>query len=152
MIEYEYNGIKYNFDARIHSSVKIPRPDLVHIYGGDTTIIDENCLIGPFVEIQSNVKVGKNTRIQSHSFICSGVEIGENSFIGHGVMTINDKYPKSNNKNWTCLTTLIGNNCNIGSNSTIMPVKIDDNVTVGAGSVVTKDVKNNKIVYGVPAK
>lgn len=119
-----------------------------NLYGCE---LDDNVFIGPFVEIQSGVKIGKNSRISSHSFICSGVEIGENVFIAHGVMFTNDKFTESRNE-WIERKTVIGNNVRIGSNSTILPVTIGNNVIIGAGSVVTKDVPDNSIIKGNPAK
>ena len=113
---------------------------------------DDNVFIGPFVEVQSNVKIGYDTRFQSHTFICSEVEIGNNCFIGHGVMFVNDKF--SNKKvNFTppFEKTVIGNNVLIGSNSTILPVTIVDDVVIGAGSVVTKDINEPGIYFGNPA-
>ena len=112
----------------------------------------ECVIIPPFVEIQSNVKVGNNTRISSHSLICTGVSIGTNCFIGHGVVFTNDKFdwPDDNIKNWICKETKIANNVRIGSNATILPVSIGNNVIIGAGTVVTKNVPDNSIVYGNP--
>tara|TARA_A100001011_G_C14273473_1_gene828065 strand:- start:212 stop:673 length:462 start_codon:yes stop_codon:yes gene_type:complete len=114
--------------------------------------IDDNCFIGPFVEIQKNSKIGKNTRVQSHSFICENVEIGENCFIGHGVNFINDKFENNKILKENYLSTTVLNNVLIGSNSTILPVIIKKNVTIGAGSVVTKNCSANKIFVGNPAK
>jgi acetyltransferase-like isoleucine patch superfamily enzyme len=119
-----------------------------NLYGCE---LGNNVFVGPFVEIQSNVKIGDNSRISSHSFICSGVEIGENCFIAHGVMFTNDKFTE-NRDEWIERTTSIGNNVRIGSNATILPVKIGDNVVIGAGAVVTKDIPNNTTVKGNPAK
>ena len=123
----------------------------VNIYGCK---FGNDCFVGPFTEIQKNVKIGNHTKIQSHSFICELVEIGNNCFIGHGVMFTNDKFSNGiinfNEKDW--LKTKIGNNVLIGSNATIMPVKIVDNVVIGAGSVVTKDIKKTGIYAGNPAK
>ncbi|PAF49576.1 UDP-3-O-(3-hydroxymyristoyl)glucosamine N-acyltransferase [Helicobacter sp. 12S02232-10] len=116
--------------------------------------LSNNVFIGPFTEIQKDVFIGENTRIQSHSFICSLVNIGKDCFIAHGVMFINDLfekgYPSLNEKEWK--STLIGNNVSIGSNATILPVKICDNVVIGAGSVVTKDITESGIYAGNPAK
>jgi acetyltransferase-like isoleucine patch superfamily enzyme len=117
--------------------------------------LDDNVFIGPFVEVQKNVSIGKGTRIQSHSFICELVKIGENCFIAHGVMFINDLFsgggPAKGDKSlWK--STTIGNNVSIGSNSTILPVEICDNVVIGAGSVVTKSIKQPGTYVGNPAK
>ena len=117
-------------------------------------ILKDNVFVGPFCEIQKGVKIGKNTRIQSHSFICELVSIGENCFIGHGVMFINDLFkegkPESNPNKWK--NTIIDNHVSIGSNTTILPVKICSNVVIGAGSVVTKDITTPGIYVGNPAK
>lgn len=121
-----------------------------NIYGSQ---IGDNCLIGPFVEIQKNSKVGNNTRVQSHSFICELVEIGSDCFIGHGVVFINDKFildGPSGEKHWQA--TKIGKHVSIGSNSTILPVKICDNTVIGAGSVVTKDILKPGVYAGNPAR
>ena len=117
--------------------------------------IGSNSFVGPFVEIQKNTTIGKNTKIQSHSFICELVSIGDECFIGHGVMFINDLFanggPANGDKNiWK--STSIGDNVSIGSNSTILPIKICDNVVIGAGSVVTKDIKESGIYAGNPAR
>ena len=116
--------------------------------------LGDNVFVGPFVEITKGVSIGNNTRISSHSFICPKVEIGKNCFIGHGVMFVNDKFSNSKinfeEENW--LKTTIGNNVLIGSNATILPVKICENVTIGAGSVVTKDISIPGTYMGNPAK
>ena len=116
--------------------------------------LSDNVFVGPFVEITKGVKIGKNTRISSHSFICELVTIGQNCFIGHGVMFTNDLFKNGklggNVKNWK--KTNIGNNVLIGSNSTILPVKISDNIVIGAGSVVTKNLIKRGIYAGNPAK
>ncbi len=114
-----------------------------------------NCFVGPFCEIQNNVKIGDNTKIQSHSFICELVSIGNNCFIGHGVVFINDKFEdlkpaNKNKKKW--LKTKISSNVYIGSNSTILPVSICSNVVIGAGSVVTKNITKSGKYAGNPAK
>ena len=125
---------------------KIIQP--VNLYGCN---IGNDCFVGPFVEIQERSTIGNNTRVSSHSFICSGVAIGNNCFIGHGVMFTNDKFTEDKD-NWVERETIIGNNVRIGSNATILPVNIGDNVIIGAGAVVTKDIPANTIVKGNPAK
>lgn len=140
-------GIK---DVQFGKEVKVVEP--VNIYG---CTIGDHCSIGPFVEIQKNVTIGDRSKIQSHSFICEWVSIGTDCFIGHGVMFINDPFlkggPARGDKNfWR--RTKIGNNVSIGSNVTLMPVTITDNVVIGAGAVVTKDITEPGIYLGNPAK
>ena len=130
----------------------------INLYGCS---IGDNTKIGAFVEIQKNVFVGKNCKIQSHSFICEGVVIEDNSFIGHSVTFINDKYPRSTTdggglqteEDWSVENTFIRRGASIGSGSTILcGVTIGEKAIVGAGSVITKDVKPFTIVAGNPAK
>ena len=113
-----------------------------------------NVFIGPFVEVTKGVSIGDGTRVSSHSFICELVTIGKNCFIGHGVMFTNDLFSSGKLgggvQNWK--ETSIGNNVLIGSNATILPVKICDGTVVGAGSVVTKDITIKGIYAGNPAK
>ena len=136
-------------DVKTGNNVKIVEP--VNLY---ECILGNNVFIGPFVEIQKNVAIGNNTRIQSHSFICELVTIGENCFIGHGVMFVNDLFkegkPAGDRSKWR--ETIIEDNVSIGSNATILPVKICSNVVIGAGSVVTKDIFSPGIYAGNPAK
>ncbi len=134
-------------DSSVDKTVTIVDP--VNIYGAT---ISKDCFVGPFVEIQKNVFVGSGTRISSHTFVCEGVEIGEKCFIAHGVMFINDTFDSKGIQNWNFKKTVIGNNVRIGSNATILPVKIGNNAVIGAGSVVTKDVPDNVVVAGNPAK
>ena len=120
----------------------------VNIYGAT---LGNNVFIGPFVEIQKNVFVDDDTRIQSHSFLCEKVKIGKNCFIGHGTMFINDDF-KNDKINKVFKQTNISNNVLIGSNSTILPVKICSKVIIGAGSVVTKNINKSGVYAGNPAK
>ena len=131
-------------------NVRIVEPS--NIYGCQ---LGDNVFVGPFVEIQSDVSIGKNTKIQSHSFVCSQVTIGDDCFVGHGVMFTNDTFSKGGpargeKKLWK--STEIGNNVSIGSNATILPVSICHNSVIGAGAVVTKNIKTPGIYAGVPAK
>ena len=125
---------------------KIVEP--VNIYGAT---LGNSVFIGPFVEIQKNVFIDDNTRIQSHSFLCEKVKIGKNCFIGHGTMFINDDF-KNDKINKVFKQTNISNNVLIGSNSTILPVKICSKVIIGAGSVVTKNINKSGVYAGNPAK
>ena len=136
--------------VEVGKNVKIYNPS--NIYECE---IGDNSTIGPFVEIQKGVKIGKNAKIQSHSFICELVSIKDNVFIGHSVVFINDKLKnngpaKGNRSLWK--KTIINENVSIGSNSTILPVIICSNVIIGAGSVVTKDIKSPGVYAGNPAK
>lgn len=137
-------------DVTFGTQVKVVQP--VNLYGCH---IGDQCFIGPFVEIQNQVRIGRNTRIQSHSFICSLVDIGDDCFIAHGVMFINDNFASGGPSGRDPLKwkkTFIGNKVSIGSNATILPVSICDGVVVGAGAVVTKDITRRGIYAGNPAK
>lgn len=117
--------------------------------------IDDDCFIGPFVEIQRNVKIGKRCKIQSHTFICELVTVGNDCFISHGGMFINDLFSigrPASGKREMWKSTVIGNNVLIGTNATILPVRIVDGVVIGAGSVVTKDITKPGIYAGNPAR
>lgn len=143
-------------DVKIGENVKIF--DFVNLYGCE---IGSNSKIGTFVEIQKGAKIGQNCKISSHSFICEGVTIEDNVFVAHGVMFINDIYPRATNPegalqteaDWKCIPTLIKKGASLGSNATILAgVTVGENAIVGAGSVVTKDVPPNTIVAGNPAR
>jgi len=137
-------------DVQFGLNVKVVQP--VNLYG---CTIGDNCFIGPFVEIQKTAVVGNRTKVQSHAFICELVTIGDDCFIGHGVMFINDSFSSGgpamgDQSKWKKAT--IGNKVSIGSNATILPVSICDNVVIGAGAVVTKDISQPGIYAGNPAK
>lgn len=123
-----------------------------NVYG---CTLKDDVFIGPFVEIQKQVTIGERSRIQSHTFICELVTIGADCFIGHGVMFINDKFEnagpaRGDQTLWA--STKIGNNVSIGSNVTILPVNVCDNVVIGAGSVVTKSILDVGVYAGNPAR
>ncbi|HCM82149.1 MAG: acetyltransferase [Candidatus Gottesmanbacteria bacterium GW2011_GWB1_44_11c] len=138
-------------NIKVGKNVAIIQPSNVY----DCTL-GNNCFVGPFVEIQKGVVIGNNTRIQSHTFICELVTIGNDCFIGHGVMFINDTFRDTNGPAGGDKTkwerSHIGNCVSIGSNATILPVAICDSVIIGAGSVVTKDIKKSGVYAGNPAK
>jgi len=134
------------------------------VFGDDVTIVHpvnlyechiaDGVFVGPFVEIQRNARVGTHTRVQSHTFICDSVTIGADCFIGHGVMFINDLFreggPSKTPAGW--LSTDIGDRVSIGSNATILPVRICNDVVIGAGSVVTRDILLPGVYAGNPAR
>jgi len=137
-------------DVVTGSGVKIVLP--VNLYG---CRIGDDCFIGPFTEIQKDVVIGHRTKVQSHSFICELVTIGNDCFIGHGVMFINDLFDgggpaRGDKSKWK--STSIGNHVSIGSNATILPVSICDQVVIGAGAVVTKNIDKPGVYAGNPAK
>ena len=137
-------------DVQCGHRVKIIQPS--NLYGCK---LGDDVFIGPFVEIQSDVRIGARTKIQSHSFVCSLVTIGDDCFVGHGVMFVNDTFsnggPANGNSDlWK--KTLIESNVSIGSNATILPVNICSNVVIGAGAVVTKDITEPGIYVGNPAR
>lgn len=137
-------------NARFGPDVTVIEP--VNIYGCE---IGEKVFVGPFVEIQKDVSIGPRTKIQSHSFICELVTIGADCFIGHGVMFINDTFAKgvpARGDKTLWKHTRIGDQVSIGSNATIMPVKICDRVVIGAGAVVTKSIDKPGVYAGNPAR
>jgi len=154
MKDPEYSRIAA--DVILGKDVKIYA--FVNLYG--CSIGDES-KIGTFVEIQNGVKIGKRVKISSHTFICEGVTIEDNVFIGHGVMFINDRFPRATTpdgelqtgKDWEVIPTVIEKGASIGSNATILcGVTVGQNAIVGAGSVVTKDVPPGVIAAGNPAR
>jgi acetyltransferase-like isoleucine patch superfamily enzyme len=137
-------------DVTFGERVSVVQP--VNLYG---CTIGDDCFIGPFVEIQRGVVIGKRCRIQSHAFLCELVAIGDDCFISHGAMFINDVFAtggpaKGRPDLWR--STRIGNHVSIGTNATILPVTICDRVVIGAGAVVTKDIKESGIYAGNPAR
>jgi len=147
--------------ARIAPDVKLGRDvkiyAFVNLYGCE---IGDESKIGTFVEIQKGARIGSRVKISSHTFICEGVTIEDEVFIGHGVMFINDKYPRAatsagqlqTEADWVCTPTLIKQGASIGSNATILcGVTIGERAIVGAGSVVTHDVPPDVVVVGNPA-
>lgn len=143
-------------DVRLGKNVRLY--GFSNLYGCE---IGDDTSVGPFVEIQRDARIGKRVKVQSHSFICSGVEIEDEAFIGHGVMFINDRFPRATtadgapqgDDDWSCETTIIRRRASIGSNATILcGLTIGEEAVVGAGSVVTKDVPARAVVAGNPAK
>jgi UDP-2-acetamido-3-amino-2,3-dideoxy-glucuronate N-acetyltransferase len=123
--------------------------------------IGDETRVGPFVEIQRGAVIGARCKIQSHTFICDGVEIGDGVFVGHGVMFVNDKFPKAMNEagklagddDWELLPVRVGDGATIGSGAIVMGgVTIGAGALVGAGAVVTRDVGAGETVAGVPAR
>jgi len=136
-------------DVTFGKDVEVVQP--VNLYG---CTIGDGTFVGPFVEIQKGVMIGKRCRIQSHSFICELVTIGDDCFISHGAMFINDVFvaggPAEKPQLWR--PTKLGNHVSVGTNATILPVTICDQVVIGAGAVVTKDIVKSGIYAGNPAR
>jgi acetyltransferase-like isoleucine patch superfamily enzyme len=144
-------------DVVLGNDVAIRQPDLVNLYG---CTIGDDTKIGAFVEIQKNAKVGSRCKISSHTFICEGVTIEDEVFVGHGVVFINDRYPRATSdgkvqteSNWQVIPTIVKRGASIGSGAVILcGVMIGERALVGAGAVVTKDVPADSIVAGVPSR
>ncbi len=143
-------------DVKLGERVKLSK--FINLYGCE---IGDETKVGAFVEIQKNATVGKRCKISSHTFICEGVTIEDNVFIGHGVMFINDLYPRATTAagglqteaDWRVERTVVQKGASIGSGATILAnLCIGENAIVGAGAVVTKDVPANTIVAGNPAR
>jgi UDP-2-acetamido-3-amino-2,3-dideoxy-glucuronate N-acetyltransferase len=146
-----------NANVKLGEKVAIAHPELVNLYGCS---IGNETKIGPFVEIQKNVVIGSRCKISSHSFVCEGVTIEDEVFIGHGVIFINDRYPRATAKgqlqteaDWNLRTTRVKRGASIGSGALIMcDLTIGENALIAAGAVVTHDVPDHSIVVGVPAR
>ena len=145
-------------DVSLGHGTVIYHPELVNLYGCQ---VGDGTKIGAFVEIQRGAVVGRNCKISSHAFICEGVAVGDGVFVGHGVMFVNDLYPRAVNNDgslqteadWQMVETRVERRASIGSNATILGgVTIGENALVGAGAVVTHDVPAHAIVAGVPAR
>jgi len=143
-------------DVKLGREVKLSK--FINLYGCE---IGDETKIGAFVEVQKNAKIGKRCKISSHTFVCEGVTIEDNVFIGHGVVFINDSYPRATSAegklqteaDWNVERTVVRTGASIGSGATILSrLTIGENAIVGAGSTITKDVPENAIVAGSPAK
>lgn len=144
-------------DVKLGARVRIPHPDIVNLYGCS---VGDDTRIGSFVEIQKHANIGARCKISSHTFICEGVTIEDEVFVGHGVMFINDRYPRAtaegrpqSESDWEVVPTLIKRGASIGSGVVVMCGRtIGEGAMVGAGAVVTHDVPDHGLVYGVPAR
>src|SRR5262252_1496857 len=143
-------------DVSLGQNVKLAK--FINLYGCS---IGDNTKIGAFVEIQKNAVIGKNCKISSHSFVCEGVTIEDDVFIGHGVMFINDSFPRATTEtgmlqteaDWKVERTVVSKGSSIGSGATILAnVTIGENAMIGAGSVVTRNVPANAVMAGNPAR
>ena len=143
--------------VRLGRDVVIHHRDLVNLYGCE---VGDETKIGAFVEIQKNATIGARCKISSHTFICEGVAIEDEVFVGHGVMFINDRYPRATaggglqtEAAWNVIPTRVRTGASIGSGAVIMcGVTIGERALIGAGAVVTHDVAPDAVVAGVPAR
>jgi len=144
-------------DVKLGTGVRIPHPDLVNLYGCS---IGDETRIGSFVEVQKQATVGARCKISSHTFVCEGVTIEDEVFIGHGVMFINDRFPRATTAgqpqtdvDWAVVPTLVKRGASIGSGAVILcGMVIGERAMVGAGAVVTHDVPDHGLVCGVPGR
>jgi len=144
-------------DVRLGKGVRIFQPDLVNLYG---CTVGDDTKIGAFVEIQKNATIGAQCKVSSHTFICEGVHIEDEVFVGHGVLFINDRYPRATSSgqlqteaDWQVVPTYVRRGASIGSGAVILcGVTIGEGALVGAGAVVTRDVAPGSVVKGVPAR
>jgi acetyltransferase-like isoleucine patch superfamily enzyme len=137
-------------DVAMGERVQIVEP--ANLYGCS---LGDDCFVGPFTEIQRGAKVGARTRIQSHAFVCELVTIGTDCFIGHGVMFTNDVFAEggpARGRRDLWRPTRVGDRVSIGSNATLLPVAVCDDVVIGAGAVVTRDITRPGIYAGNPAR
>lgn len=143
-------------DVKLGERVKIYA--FTNLYGCE---IGDDVKVGTFVEIQKGARVGNRCKISSHSFLCEGVTLEEEVFVGHGVVFINDRFPRATTldgklqteADWSCVPTLVKRRASIGSGATILcGITIGEGATIGAGSVVTKDVPPGAVVAGNPAR
>jgi UDP-2-acetamido-3-amino-2,3-dideoxy-glucuronate N-acetyltransferase len=143
--------------VKLGSGVVIHHPDLVNLYGCS---VGDDTKIGAFVEIQKNAVVGRRCKISSHTFICEGVTVEDEVFVGHGVMFINDRHPRAavagriqTDDDWKVVPTRVRTGASIGSGAVILcGVTIGSRAMIGAGAVVTRDVPDDAVVAGVPAR
>lgn len=151
-------GVFTQIAQDVRLGLRVDIYSFVNLYGCE---IGDDSKIGSFVEIQNGVRIGRKVKVSSHTFICTGVTVEDDVFIGHGVIFINDKYPRATNmrgelqgeSDWECVPTLVKRGAAIGSNATILcGVTIGERAIVGAGSVVTRDIPDGTVVAGNPAR
>lgn len=116
-------------------------------------VIGDNCNVNCHTFIENDVTLGNNVTIKSGVYLWDGIVVEDNVFIGPNATFTNDKYPRSKQYPGAFQKTVLKKGCSIGANATILGgITIGKHAIIGAGSVVTRDVPDNALMVGNPAR